>query len=85
MRLSVRKHAQRVGLKGIRFHEAKHTFVSGLLDAGWSIPEVIEASGNSASTIMTYAHANKKRVTAKLKAFEFPETAEEKRQPGNSK
>jgi len=72
-RLSVRKHCKRVGLKGIRFHDAKHTFVSGLMDAGWSVPEVIEASGNSPSTIMVYAHAHKKTVTAKLKAFEYPE------------
>jgi len=73
-RLSVRRHAKRVGLKGIRFHEAKHTFVFGLFNAGWSLPEVMEASGSSISTIMVYAHAHKKNLAAKLKAFEFSDT-----------
>jgi len=72
MRGAVRKHSSRVGLKGVRFHDGKHTFVSSLLDAGWSLPEVIEASGNSKSTIMTYAHAHRKKVDEKLKTFEYP-------------
>jgi integrase len=75
MRNAVRKHNLRVGLVGVRFHDGKHTFISGLMEAGWSLPDVIAASGNSPSTIMTYAHSNKKRVAAKLKSFEFTDVA----------
>lgn len=70
-RESVKKKAAREKLRGVRFHETKHTGISALLEAGYSIPEVCKISGNSMRTIAHYAHVNEKRVFDKWKAFEY--------------
>jgi len=56
---------------GVRFHETKHTGISALLEAGYSIPEVCRISGNSMRTIAHYAHVNEKRVFEKWQSFEY--------------
>ena len=55
----------------MRFHETKHTGISALLEAGYSVPEVCKISGNSYRTIAHYAHVNEQRVFEKWKAFEY--------------
>jgi hypothetical protein len=70
-RESVYKKAKREKLFGVRFHEAKHTGISALLEAGYSIPEVCRISGNSMRTIAHYAHVNEQRVFEKWKSFEY--------------
>lgn len=70
-RESVYKKAKRVRLTGVRFHETKHTGISALLEAGYSVPEVCKISGNSYRTIAHYAHVNEQRVFEKWKAFEY--------------
>src|SRR4030081_115381 len=67
----VYKKAKRERLHGVRFHETKHTGISALLEAGYSIPEVCKISGNSYRTIAHYAHVNEQRVFEKWKAFEY--------------
>ena len=54
-REAVYKKAKRERLFGVRFHETKHTGISALLEAGYSIPEVCKISGNSMRTIAHYA------------------------------
>jgi site-specific recombinase XerD len=70
-RESVKKKAAREKLRGVRFHETKHTGISALLEAGYSIPEVCKISGNSMRTIAHYAHVNEKRAFEKWQAFEY--------------
>jgi integrase len=70
-REAVYKKAKRERLFGVRFHETKHTGISALLEAGYSIPEVCRISGNSYRTIAHYAHVNEQRVFEKWKAFEY--------------
>ncbi len=70
-REAVYKKAKREKLHGVRFHETKHTGISALLEAGYSIPEVCRISGNSYRTIAHYAHVNEQRVFEKWKAFEY--------------
>jgi site-specific recombinase XerD len=70
-RESVKKKAAREKLRGVRFHETKHTGISALLEAGYSIPEVCKISGNSMRTIAHYAHVNEKRAFEKWKSFEY--------------
>lgn len=70
-REAVYKKARREHLHGVRFHETKHTGISALLEAGYSIPEVCRISGNSHRTIMHYAHTNEQRVFEKWKSFEY--------------
>ena len=70
-RESVHKKAKREKLYGVRFHETKHTGISALLEAGYSIPEVCRISGNSLRTISHYAHVNEQRVFEKWKSFEY--------------
>jgi len=71
LREAVYKKARREKLYGVRFHETKHTGISALLEAGYSIPEVCRISGNSYRTIAHYAHVNEQRVFEKWKAFEY--------------
>jgi integrase len=73
-RESVYKKVRRERLSGVRFHETKHTGVSALLEAGYSVPEVCKISGNSYRTIAHYAHVNEQRVFEKWKAFEYGTT-----------
>lgn len=75
-RESVYKKAKRERLHGIRFHETKHTGISALLEAGYSIPEVCRISGNSYRTIAHYAHVNERTVFDKWKAFEYRSRSE---------
>jgi integrase len=70
-REAVYKKAKREKLYGVRFHETKHTGISALLEAGYSVPEVCKISGNSYRTIAHYAHVNEQRVFDKWKAFEY--------------
>jgi integrase len=70
-REAVYKKVKRERLFGVRFHETKHTGISALLEAGYSIPEVCRISGNSYRTIAHYAHVNEQRVFEKWKAFEY--------------
>jgi integrase len=70
-REAVYKKVKREKLHGIRFHETKHTGISALLEAGYSIPEVCRISGNSYRTIAHYAHVNERRVFEKWKGFEY--------------
>jgi integrase len=70
-REAVYKKVKRERLYGVRFHETKHTGISALLEAGYSIPEVIRISGNSYRTIAHYAHVNEQRVFEKWKNFEY--------------
>ncbi len=70
-RESVYKKIKREKLHGVRFHETKHTGISALLEAGYSIPEVCRISGNSYRTIAHYAHVNEQRVFEKWKAFDY--------------
>lgn len=70
-REAVYKKAKREKLFGVRFHETKHTGVSALLEAGYSVPEVCKISGNSYRTIAHYAHVNEQRVFEKWKTFEY--------------
>jgi integrase len=71
LREAVYKKAKREKLPGVRFHETKHTGISALLEAGYSIPEVCRISGNSYRTISHYAHVNEQRVFEKWKSFEY--------------
>jgi integrase len=73
-REAVYKKAKREKLSGVRFHETKHTGISAMLEAGYSIPEVCKISGNSPRTIMHYAHVNEQRAFEKWKAFEYGQT-----------
>jgi len=73
-REAVYKKAKRERLYGVRFHETKHTGISALLEAGYSIPEVCKISGNSYRTISHYAHVNEQRVFEKWKGFEYSRT-----------
>lgn len=73
-REAVYKKVKRERLHGVRFHETKHTGISALLEAGYSIPEVSRISGNSYRTIAHYAHVNEQRVFEKWKAFEYRRT-----------
>jgi integrase len=70
-REAVYKKVKRERLHGVRFHETKHTGISALLEAGYSVPEVCRISGNSYRTIAHYAHVNEQRVFEKWKAFEY--------------
>jgi integrase len=70
-REAVMKKARREGLKGVRFHETKHTGISALLEAGYSIPEVCKISGNSMRTISHYAHVNEQRAFERWKSFDY--------------
>ena len=70
-RQAVYKKVKREKLYGVRFHETKHTGISALLEAGYSIPEVCKISGNSMRTIAHYAHVNEKRAFEKWQAFEY--------------
>jgi integrase len=70
-REAVYKKAKRERLYGVRFHETKHTGISALMEAGYSIPEVCKISGNSYRTIAHYAHVNEQRVFEKWKSFEY--------------
>ena len=70
-REAVYKKAKREKLHGVRFHETKHTGISALLEAGYSVPEVCKISGNSYRTIVHYAHVNEQRVFDKWKAFKY--------------
>jgi integrase len=70
-REAVYKKAKREKLAGVRFHETKHTGISALLEAGYSVPEVCKISGNSYRTIAHYAHVNEQRVFEKWKSFEY--------------
>jgi integrase len=70
-REAVYKKAKREKLRGVRFHETKHTGISALLEAGYSVPEVCRISGNSYRTIAHYAHVNEQRVFEKWKGFEY--------------
>jgi hypothetical protein len=70
-REAVYKKAKREKLSGVRFHETKHTGISAMLEAGYSIPEVCKISGNSPRTIMHYAHVNEQRAFEKWEAFEY--------------
>jgi integrase len=70
-REAVYKKAKREKLRGVRFHETKHTGISALLEAGYSIPEVCRISGNSYRTIAHYAHVNEQRVFEKWKEFDY--------------
>jgi len=70
-REAVYKKAKREKLDGVRFHETKHTGISALLEAGYSIPEVSRISGNSYRTIAHYAHVNEQQVFEKWKNFEY--------------
>jgi integrase len=74
-REAVYKKAKREKLHGVRFHETKHTGISALLEAGYSIPEVCRISGNSYRTIAHYAHVNEQRVFEKWKGFEYGSVA----------
>ena len=76
-REAVYKKAKREKLRGVRFHETKHTGISALLEAGYSVPEVCKISGNSYRTIAHYAHVNEKRVFEKWKTFEYAGTSAE--------
>jgi hypothetical protein len=73
-REAVYKKVKREKLHGVRFHETKHTGISALLEAGYSIPEVCRISGNSYRTIAHYAHVNEQRGFEKWKAFEYRST-----------
>jgi integrase len=70
-REAVYKKVKRERLYGVRFHETKHTGISALLEAGYSVPEVCKISGNSYRTIAHYAHVNEQRVFEKWQAFEY--------------
>jgi len=70
-REAVYKKAKREKLYGVRFHETKHTGISALLEAGYSVPEVCKISGNSYRTIAHYAHVNEQRVFEKWKSFDY--------------
>jgi integrase len=70
-REAVYKKAKREKLHGVRFHDTKHTGISALLEAGYSVPEVCKISGNSYRTIVHYAHVNEQRVFDKWKGFEY--------------
>jgi integrase len=70
-REAVYKKVKREKLSGVRFHETKHTGISALLEAGYSIPEVCKISGNSVRTISHYAHVNEQRAFEKWKTFEY--------------
>lgn len=70
-REAVYKKVKREKLAGVRFHETKHTGISALLEAGYSVPEVCKISGNSYRTIAHYAHVNEHRVFEKWKGFEY--------------
>jgi integrase len=72
-REAVYKKAKRAKLHGVRFHETKHTGISALLEAGYSVPEVCKISGNSYRTIAHYAHVNEQKVFDKWQAFEYSE------------
>jgi integrase len=74
-REAVYKKVKREKLHGVRFHETKHTGISALLEAGYSVPEVCRISGNSYRTIAHYAHVNEQRVFEKWKAFEYGSAA----------
>lgn len=73
-REAVYKKAKRERLYGVRFHETKHTGISALFEAGYSLPEVSRISGNSYRTIAHYAHVNEQRVFEKWKSFEYSGT-----------
>jgi integrase len=73
-REAVYKKAKRERLYGVRFHETKHTGISALLEAGYSVPEVCKISGNSYRTISHYAHVNEQRVFEKWKSFDYSRT-----------
>jgi integrase len=70
-REAVYKKVKREKLYGVRFHETKHTGISALLEAGYSIPEVCKISGNSPRTISHYAHVNEQRAFERWRSFEY--------------
>ena len=70
-REAVYKKAKREKLHGVRFHETKHTGISALLEAGYSLPEVCKISGNAPRTISHYAHVNEQRAFERWKSFEY--------------
>lgn len=73
-REAVYKKVKRERLHGVRFHETKHTGISALLEAGYSIPEVSRISGNSYRTIAHYAHVSEQRVFEKWKSFQYSDS-----------
>jgi len=70
-REAVHKKAKREKLHGVRFHETKHTGISALFEAGYSLPEVCKISGNSVKTIAHYAHADEQRAFDRWTTFEY--------------
>lgn len=79
MRQAFRKKAKRVGLKGVRFHDAaKVTRVSELDSAGYGLGEISELSNTTKQTLAKhYIKADRRRVFERYKGFrsaDLPQT-----------
>lgn len=62
---SFARHAKTAGLPTIRLHDARHTALSLLLEAGVPVHVVARFAGHDPSvTLRTYAHVNQDALTA---------------------
>lgn len=74
MRQSIRKKAKRVGLKGVRFHDAaKVTRISELDAAGWGIGDLSALSNTTKTTLAKhYIKADRRRAFQRYQTYGGP-------------
>lgn len=85
MRNSIEDKARRVGLPGVRFHDAcKVTRVTELADQGWSPAKIAHVSNTTAKTLVAhYIKADKKKSFAEYKTFVAADHAQTTDRPQN--
>jgi len=67
--LAFRRYRKSLGIKRGRFHDLKHTCISKLFEAGWSVPEVEAFTNTSAAALKFYTHVNKKVLEQKVAKY----------------
>jgi integrase len=69
--LAWRRLTKRAGIKDLRFHDLRHEAISSFFERDLTMPEVMSISGHKDTRmLMRYAHADKKKLLAKLEKRE---------------
>lgn len=56
--LAFSRAAKRAGIVGLRLHDLRAERISTLLEAGWSLPEVMAVSGHRSMVVARYMRHN---------------------------
>ena len=81
-----RKALNAAGQWDLTFHSGRHSAITNALNAGISVPEVVEQAGVSAETLLsTYAHVIQKTRSRIAKAYDLPEKVPDATNPGAKK